>query len=369
MSIRSAGDNKSMPEIRAALVTLPWSDRLIESLRLALAPAKVHVASRHDPSAIAAALRHVDVAMIAGDIDYRFLNAPNLKWVHCGHAGLDRSADPAVFDRDLRITSSSGRSSLALAEHAMLFMLALSFRLHRFYDAQRAHQWGVAGQRSLQPLYGQTLGIVGLGHVGLELATRAKAFGMTVIAYRRRDIASEWVDRLYSSDRGDNLHALLAQSNYVVLAVPLSDHTRRLIDSDAIARMRPRAHLINIARGGLVDEKALVAALASGHLAGAAIDVADEEPLPADSPLWDAPNLLITPHFTPQLPDRDERALELLLDNLRRYREEEPMLNVLTRDDIFTKNTCDKPRDSAIADIVERIQRRRRKLIHWVRTR
>lgn len=358
-----------MPDIRAALVTLPWNDTLIASLREALAPAEVVLANRHDRAAISAALKRVDVALIAGDIDSRYLQAPQLKWVHCGHAGLDRSAMPEVFERGLSITSSAGRSAPALAEHAMLFMLALGFRLDRFHAAQRAHRWGIRDQKTLRPLHGQTLGIIGLGHTGLELARRAKAFDMRVVAYRRRGTGCEWVDQLYSRDRGDSVDTLLAQSDYVVLAVPLSDSTHRLIGAAELARMQPTACLINMARGGVVDENALILALREGRLAGAAIDVAEEEPLPARSPLWDAPNLLITPHFTPRMADRDERALALLLENLRRYRAGEPLLNLLTPDDLYSSGDQQAHTRSALSTLLRDIARRGRRLRHWLRIR
>ncbi|MEQ9464039.1 MAG: D-2-hydroxyacid dehydrogenase [Haliea sp.] len=358
-----------MPDIRAALVTLPWSETLIGSLREALAPAEVVLANRHDRAAISAALKRVDVALIAGDIDSRHVQAPHLKWVHCGHAGLDRSATPAAFARGLSITSSAGRSAPALAEHAMLFMLALGFRLDRFHAAQRAHRWGVSGQKELRPLHGKTLGIIGLGHTGMELAKRARAFDMRVVGYRRRETGCAWVDRVYSRDGGDSLNTLLAQSDFVVLAVPLSDSTHRLIGAPEFAAMQATAYLINMARGKVVDQNALILALRAGRLAGAAIDVAEEEPLPARSPLWDVPNLLITPHFTPPMADRDERALALLLENLRRYRADEPLLNLLTVDDLYSSGDRKQNGGSTLAALLRDIPRRGRRVQHWLRTR
>ena len=358
-----------MADIHSALVTLAWEEPLLAALRQALAPADVHLVNRRDRRAIATALKQVDVAFIDGDVDGRYLQAPRLQWVHCGHAGLDRSATPDILASGLQVTSAAGRSAPALAEHALLFMLALAFRMDRFYEAQRQHRWGISGQGSLQPLHGKTLGIVGLGHTGIELARRARAFDMRVVAYRRRNIASDRVDEIYSKDAGDSLDKVLGCSDFLVLALPLSDSTRHLIGARELARMRPGSYLINIARGGLVDEAALLQALGSQHLAGAAIDVAEEEPLPSGSPLWDAPNLLITPHFTPRLVDRDRRALELLLENLRRFRADQPLLNLLTPDDVCSPPGPGEHPRSALPGAFADASRVGRRLRHWLRRR
>lgn len=358
-----------MPDIRVALVTLPWRDASLGRLKAALAPAEVICAHRFNALQIGSALRRADVALLAGDIDDRFVSAPLLRWVHCGHAGLDRSARPEVFERGLLVTSSAGRSAPALAEHAMFFMLALSFRFGRFYEAQLAGRWGVPGQHDLRALYGQTLGIIGLGHTGIELAKRAKAFGMHVSAYRRRTQSVPEVDRLYSTDRGETLDALLGESDYVVLALPLTDQTRLLIGARELALMRPTARLVNIARGGLVDEQALVDALNSGRLAGAALDVVGQEPLPRDSQLWRTPNLLITPHVTPKSMDREDRSLEILLENIRRYRAGEPMLNQLTRADVLSSSRLRFAEQSHGLGPAVQAGRVVRRLSHWWRTR
>lgn len=358
-----------MPEIRSALVTLGWDEPLLARLREALAPADIHLTSRHDRGAIAAALKQVDVAFIDGDVDGRYLRAPRLQWVHCGHAGLDRSATPDILASGLQVSSAAGRSAPALAEHALLFMLALAFRLDRFYEAQRQHRWGISGQRNLQPLHGKTLGIIGLGHTGIELARRARAFDMRVVAYRRRNLASDLVDASFSRDAGDTLDTVLGCSDFLVLALPLSDSTRHLIGARELAQMRPGTYLINIARGGVVDETALVQALGSQHLAGAAIDVAEEEPLPSGSPLWDAPNLLITPHFTPRLVDRDSRALDLLLENLRRFRADQPLLNLLTSEDVYSPPGPGGDPGSVLPGPLTGVYRVGRRLRHWLRIR
>lgn len=327
-----------MPEVEYVLATVPYQGEHLERLLDAFAPADVELLRRDDAPGIAGALERADVAVLAGDLDERHLRAPRLKWVHCDHAGLNKSARPEVFERGLLVTSSAGRSAPALAEHALFFMLALAYNFTAFLAAQRAHRWGIAGQDDLRGLYGRTVGIVGLGNTGSELALRAKACGLRVLGYRRRaGAAPAGVDHLYSAARGETLEPLLRQSDFVVLAVPLSDATHHLIGERELGQMKPGAFLVNMARGAVVDEVALLAALRDGRLAGAGLDTFAQEPLPADSPLWDAPNVLITPHVTPQVPDRTGRSLDIVVENVRRYRAGETLLNQLRPEDVYTK--------------------------------
>lgn len=326
-----------MSAIECALITIPLGDAELQRTTAALAPARCIVAAPNDDAAIRAALREADVAIVAGDIDRRFLEAPRLRWVHCNHVGVERSARPETFAKGIILTSSAGRSAPALAEHALFFMLALATRSRDLYEAQRRRHWGIRNRGKARPLFGSTLGIVGLGHTGKELATRAKAMGMTVFGYRRH--AGETppgVDRVFCSEAGDPLDALLAGSDYVVLALPLTDATHGLIDRQALAAMKPGAYLINIARGAIVDEAALLDALRAGRLAGAGLDCFSVEPLPKSSPLWRAPNLIVTPHFTPRLPDRDGRTVDIICENIRRYRADERLLNEVTPDMVYS---------------------------------
>src|SRR5918912_251000 len=169
-----------MPSIDYVLATVSYQGEHLERLRRAFAPAEIRQARRDDAPGIAQALERADVAVLAGDLDERFLRASRLRWIHCDHAGLNKSARPEVFERGLLVTSSAGRSSPALAEHAILFMLALAYHFPAFYEAQKAHRWGIAGQDQLRGLIGHTVGIVGLGNTGSELATRTRALGMRV---------------------------------------------------------------------------------------------------------------------------------------------------------------------------------------------
>lgn len=323
-----------MPQIDFALVTVAWAPRYVEKLRESLA-ARVFVHTR-DAGEIQRCLDSADVAILGGDLDSRFLAAPKLRWIHCDHAGLEKSARPEIFEKGLLVTSSSGRSAPVLAEHAILFMLALAYRFPSFLDAQRAHHWGVEGQADLRGLYGRTVGIVGLGNTGRELVTRCKALGMRVLGYRRSDGEVPGLDRLYSAERGETVEPLLRESDFVAIAAPLSDATHRLIGARELGWMKPTAVIVNLGRGAIIDEGALIAALREGQIAGAGLDVFEREPLPADSPLWDLPNVLITPHATPQVPDRTGRSLEIIRENARRYRAGEPLVNLLQPRDVWS---------------------------------
>ncbi len=328
-----------MRTISCILATVDYNDAQMAAIRQAVGPSvEIIRASPKDAPAVARALERADVAILASDLDDRFLKAPKLRWIHCDHAGLNKSARPEVFDRGLIVSGSAGRSAPALAEHSFFFMLNLTYRVTTLLHAQAARRWDPSPLQEAFALYGKTLGIVGMGHTGAELAPRAKAFGMKVLAFRRKSGAPpEGVDRLYASDRGESLDPLLRESDYLVLCVSLTDRTYHLIGSQELARMKPSAFLINMARGAVVDESALIAALEKGTIAGAGLDTTEREPLPPDSPLWDAPNLLITPHATPRVPDRTERSIAIICENIRRYRAEEPLLNQLTPDELFSR--------------------------------
>jgi phosphoglycerate dehydrogenase-like enzyme len=284
------------------------------------------------------ALARADVAVLAADPDERVLRAPKLRWIHIDHAGLNRAARPEAFRPGLVVTGSAGRSAPVLAEHALFFSLALAYRYPAFLDAQRAHQWGVEGQNDLRGLYGRTMGIVGLGNTGKELAVRAKAMGMRVLGYRRRATeAPVGVDQMFSADAGDGLTALLEQSDFVVLVLGLSDKTYHMIGERELDLIGPKGYLVNMARGPVVDEAALTRALYEGRIAGAGLDTFEVEPLPKESTLWDAPNTLITPHVTPQVPDRTARSLDIICENIRRFRNGEQLLNRVTPEDMYTR--------------------------------
>ena len=329
-----------MSGIVVASTDMPFDAPSWERFEAIAAPDRIVRVNRKDRAAFRNALADAEIAFLADDLDEDVLAAPKLKWVHVNLSGMTLSARSTIFDRGLKVTGVAGRSAPALAEHAMMFMLAINANLRGFEEAQRTHRWGgVDGSRNLRALYGQTVAILGVGATGKALALRAKAFGMTVLGYRRR--AAEvppGFDRVYSIDRGDTLVPILEAADFVVLAINLSDATHHLIGRDEIARMKPSAVIVNLSRGGVIDEVPLIDALYARRLRGAGLDVFDVEPLPPESPFWDAPNTLVSPHFSAPVHDRLKRTLSIIEENYRRYRAGEAMLNALTPEDIYTSN-------------------------------
>lgn len=327
-----------MPAIGRLICTVDLDPAARQALRDAAGGARCDFLDARDRGALHAALADAEVAYLAHDLDLRGVVAPALRWIHLDHAGLERSARPELFARGIRLSGAAGRSAPALAEHALHFMLALTYDVRRALLDQLLHRWRPRHPDRRRALHGQTLGLVGLGHTGRALAPLAKALGMRVIAYRRRVApAPPGVDQVFAADEGAPLHLLLRESDFVVLAATLSDATHHMIDEAALAATKPGAFLINVARGGLVDERALVRALRSRHLGGAALDTFAVEPLPKTSPLWRLPNVLITPHQTPPVPDKRARALAIACDNLARYREGRPLINELTAADAYSR--------------------------------
>lgn len=317
---------------------LPFDPDQWARLEAALSPGRIMLVDTNDDAAVSEALEVAEIAILHSDLDARFVGAGRLRWIHCDHAGLTRSARPEVFEKGLIVTGSAGRSGPALAEHVLMFSLMLCARYPDFHEAQKRHEWRRAPEMAdLFALYGRTMGIIGMGHTGKALAVRAKAFGMEVLGYRRRDEpAPEGVDRMYCSDLGEGIDEILEQADIVALVINLSDATHHMIGADQFARMKRSAILVNLSRGDVIDQGALIAALTEGRIAGAGIDVTTPEPLPPEHPLWDTPNLLITPHFSAKLPDRSERSLRMIIDNVQRYRSGQEMLNRITEEDLWS---------------------------------
>jgi phosphoglycerate dehydrogenase-like enzyme len=261
-----------------------------------------------------------------------FERARRLRWIHLTSAGLGPLLFPEMVASPVVITNSRGLHADAMAEHALGVLLAFARKLHLARDAQRERRWIQDSiwfdAPPLGQLAGATLGVVGFGAIGRATATRAKALGMRVIALRRRPSADPAADAVWGAER---LGDLLAESDYVVVCIPLTADTRGLIGAPELARMRPHAILVNLGRGALVDEPALIAALESGRIAGAGLDVFAEEPLPVASPLWTLPQVIATPHVSGFGPRLWERALELFARNLHAWLDGRPLENVVDK--------------------------------------
>ncbi|HYV60761.1 MAG TPA: D-2-hydroxyacid dehydrogenase [Acidimicrobiia bacterium] len=250
--------------------------------------------------------------------------APALRWVQAVGAGTDHLRG-AELGRGVTVTNAAGVAAVPIAEFVIARLLGIWKRFDDLADQQRRHAWEPAYGRQVA---GLTLGLVGLGAIGSAVAERARALGMRVLAVRRRPgaVDSRTVDEVVGPE---GLHGMLARADAVVVCAPATPETNNLFDAAAFAAMKPGAVFCNVARGSLVDEAALLDALQAGHIAAAALDVTRTEPLPADSSLWDAPNLLLSPHSAASLDRYVESVIDLFVDNLGRYLRGESLRNVV----------------------------------------
>ncbi len=272
--------------------------------------------------------------------------APKLRWVQLYSAGADYVVNHPLFHTQVIFTTTSGIHAIPIAEYVFTMVLAWFHRLPTLLDLQKQGQWASNSVRSTllvpEELSGKTIGIVGYGSIGRQVARLAHAFGMRILAMQR---GTNHRDRGYQlANVGDpegtlperyfapeHLHMMLAECDVVVIAVPLTPTTHGLFNEAAFQAMKSSAFLVNIARGEVCNESALIRALQEKQIAGAALDVFEHEPLPSDSPLWHLSNVLITPHISGLTRHYDERAAALFEENLRRYLASEPLLNVVDK--------------------------------------
>jgi glyoxylate/hydroxypyruvate reductase A len=252
--------------------------------------------------------------------------APKLKWIQATSAGIGQFVRKMGYDKRTNwiYTTASGVHARPLAEFVLMALLMFAKNYEYMAREKANHHWE---RYHAEELAGKTLAIVGLGKIGRETARLAKAFDMRVIGSRRNILEPTlFVDALYGPV---DLDELLQQADYLILATPHTDETESLIGARELALLPAGAILINIARGAVVDEPALIAALQSGHLRGAALDVFAEEPLPSDSPLWDMPNVIICPHSASTAVTENQKIVDIFIHNLRCYLDGKPMQNVL----------------------------------------
>lgn len=255
--------------------------------------------------------------------------APHLRWIQSFSTGMDKFLFPAIVERDeVQISNVAGLYASQGGEHAWALLLALTRQLPLAVHNKEQRRW--AGGEVVE-IAGSTLGVIGMGGFGMEIAKRAQGYEMTVIAIDAvRTQAPPYIAELKPSTRA-NLHELLRRSDIVMMACPLTAETYHLIGPDEFALMKPSAYLINVTRGGIIDEPALVHALTAGQIAGAGLDVVEKEPLAADSPLWDAPNLILTPHRAGASQHRPRKVFEFFLQNLDRYLQGERPANLIDK--------------------------------------
>lgn len=337
-----------MTEPLEVLVTLKLDDDSLDQLRQISPQLKlrVHVAEKGKdvPSRV---WGNVDI-LYTGFALPPSTTKTNIKWIHSMFAGVDNLLDDPFIKANpaIVITSSSGIHVRNIGEYALGMMLALGHRIPRMLKHQARAEWAEERYKLFMPqeLSKSTVGILGYGRIGREIARLCKAFGATVLATKRNvkdptdhrytlpgtgDAEGEMYDRLYPPEASG---FMIKECDFVVITLPITDKTRLSFGKALFDAMKPTAFLINVGRGGIVDETELLAALQEGRIAGAAFDVFATEPLPPDHPLWKAPNLIISPHIAGNMADYRERATDVFAENLRRYIEKQPLLNVVNRE-------------------------------------
>ena len=248
------------------------------------------------------------------------LKATSVKWMHTFSAGVDSPFFVQLMERGIRLTNSSGATASPIAQTTVLYMLALSRNVRAWFQHQEKHEWI---RHEFAELDSARLAVIGMGPIGIEIARLGVALNMNVEAIRRTPNGTEPCPTFSF----DQFSRVLADADWVAVALPLTDDTRQIFNAKTFALMKPGAHFINVGRGELVDEEALIAALQSGHLAGAALDVFATEPLPPDSPLWNMDNVIITPHSSSASAQSGLRSEDIFVKNFARYVAGEPLIN------------------------------------------
>jgi len=272
-------------------------------------------------------IAETDILVAWGWTDIRplYLAAPRLKWVHALSAGVEGLICPEIQASDIILTNSKGIHGIPVSEHVFSLMLAFTRGLNLLIRRQLDKKWE---RVTTDEIHEKTIGIVGLGSIGREIAKKAKGLGMEVVATKQEMTTEIFVDKLYKPEQ---LHEMLAVCDFVVVALPLTEKTAGLFTLEEFKAMKPTAYFFNIARGAIVREADLAKALQLGIIKGAGLDVFEAEPLPADSPLWSMDNVIITPHLAAISPCYLDRAVKLFVDNLTRYTQNREMFNIVDK--------------------------------------
>lgn len=329
------------------LITVPFSDDLLDRFRqvsdrvaLLVHPAEQ---ARDVPDEAWASAQVLYTNCVVPEPE----QAPQLRWIQAHTAGIDHLWDqPIIQTADVLLTTTSGIHAPAVTEYVFTMMLAFAHRLPAMVEHKARSEWPSGDRRAFMPrlLRGSTVGIVGYGSVGREIARVAQTFGMDVLAVKRDvrqpvetdgyvlpghgDPEGVFFHRLYPPEA---LVSMVRECDFVVLAVPLTEATRGMVNAGVLEAMKPSAYLINVSRGGVVDDETLAEALQRRVIAGAASDVFESEPLPSDSPLWKLPTLIISPHLAGAAADYREQAAQVFVENLKRYLARKDLLNLVDR--------------------------------------
>ena len=326
------------------IVAMDFSDEIMEKIRAVSPRLKVE---RYFPDVPEKAWAEVEVLYTQRHFPDP-AQAPRLRWIQMHSAGIDHAANqPIMQSQDVDVTTTSGVHATHIAEYCLMMMLAFAFKLPLMMEYKAKAEWPSNQLKVIAPqhLRGQTLGIVGYGVIGRELARLADALGMQVLASKRDvmhpaehnsyrlpgtgDPEGEIPARIYPSEA---IRSMAGECDFLVVLTPLTPESRHLIDEDILSGMKKNAVLINVARGPVVDEQALISALAANTIAGAALDVFETEPLPTTSPLWNLDNVIISPHIAGNSADYHQKTAIVFIENLERYLEHRPLLNVVDRE-------------------------------------
>ena len=307
------------------LITAGWVDRFVDDFRHEFPQVEFVLADTAEEITAQAA----DAEAAFGPINSSQLQAaPNIRWIQASSAGVEWMPNvPELAERGITVCNTRGAHATTIAEHTMGMLVFLTRGFGPLHKAQQRREWGVPEGTRLVGLVGLKMGIVGLGNIGRQIARRAAAFDMDVSAVDVNPM--EKPDYVKDLQLMDGMPALLRDSDVVVVTVPITAQTRGMIGPDELALLKQDAFFIVISRGGIIDEPTLIGMLEEGKLAGAALDVAATEPLPADDPLWDAPNLFITPHSSPSSVQTTSNVRHIMRENLKRFLNGEPLQNTV----------------------------------------
>lgn len=328
------------------LFTMPFEKPLIEKIKAVSPQIRVIQHRVEEEADLPEDLEHIDVMYGSGALPQPH-KVPRLRWVQLHSAGVNHIVEHSLFQTtEIAFTNASGVHAINIAEYVLAQILAFAHHLPSMFEDKHTKIW--TDQRwnryVCREVYGSTLGIVGYGAIGRQLARIASGLGMEILAVKRDmrtlsdrtfavpgtgDPDGEIPRRFYPVEA---LDSFLGLCDYVAILAPLTAKTHRLFDTQAFEAMKTTAILINVARGGLVDEAALIAALQDGRIAGAALDVFEDEPLAENNPLWTLDNVIISPHIAGLTPHYDARCIELFAENLRRFISREPLINLVSRE-------------------------------------
>lgn len=331
--------------MRHLLITAPFPSPLVDKIR-AVSP-NLTIEQRTLPNG-----RWPEEWSTDAEIYYAYgavpslAQAPNLQWIQTHYAGVDSLEESEIWQSDLLITTASGVHAANMAQYALTQILMWAHRVPNWFEYKQTQSWSKNRWDTFVPqeLNGKTLGILGYGSIGRELARLAKPFGMKLLVTKRDarqlvdsgyvvpgqgDPEGELPDRIYPSEA---TRSMVAECDFVAITLPLTERTHHLFCEQMLKAMKPTAFLVNVGRGSIINEADLVRALKKGWLAGAGLDVFEKEPLPEESPLWQMDNVIMTPHISGFTPHYDERATDIFAENLRRYLAGELLLNLVNRE-------------------------------------